>query len=96
MSRQTSALSSIPRQRTRRGRTPVPPAPLGSLTQREHRLAEQCRACDSSSVTQLSMQLTDGTPVVFVSCHRCEHRTWQHHGSELSVDTVLERTRKPA
>jgi hypothetical protein len=40
------------------------------------------------------MNLTDGTPVDFTSCHRCEHRTWEHSGAELSVDAVLERTRK--
>jgi hypothetical protein len=40
------------------------------------------------------MSLTDGTPVQFTSCHRCEHRTWEHAGGELSVDGVLERARK--
>jgi hypothetical protein len=45
------------------------------------------------------MNLTDGTPVDFTSCHHCEHRTWQHAGTdlggtELSVDGVLDRTRK--
>ena len=38
--------------------------------------------------------LTDGTPVDFTSCHRCEHKTWEHGGTELSVDGVLDRTRK--
>jgi hypothetical protein len=44
------------------------------------------------------MTLTDGTPVEFVSCHRCEHKTWvdasgvQHR--ELPVSTVLDKTRK--
>ena len=37
---------------------------------------------------------TDGTPVDFVSCHRCEHRAWAHAGSVLPVNVVLDRTRK--
>jgi hypothetical protein len=40
------------------------------------------------------MSLTDGTPVEFTSCHRCEHRTWEHAGGELPVSTVLDRARK--
>lgn len=78
----------------RRGRTQVVEAPLGSLTQRDHRPAAECRGCGSPHVTRLSMSLTDGTPVEFTSCHRCEHRTWEHGGGELSVDTVIERARK--
>jgi ribosomal protein L37E len=80
--------------RRRRGRVPVPALPLGSLTQREHRHTEVCRGCGSPQVTKLSLSLTDGTPVDFISCHRCEHRSWQHAGSELSVQSVLDRTRR--
>jgi hypothetical protein len=40
------------------------------------------------------MNLTDGTPVEFTSCHRCEHRTWEHSGGEMTVGTVLDRARK--
>jgi ribosomal protein L37E len=68
--------------------------PLGSLTQRDHRVEVTCRGCGSLHVTRLSMSLTDGTPVDFTSCHRCEHRTWEHAGSELSVEGVLARSRK--
>ncbi|NLT55409.1 MAG: hypothetical protein GXX79_12795 [Actinomycetales bacterium] len=45
-------------------------------------------------MTRLSMCLTDGTPVEFTSCHRCEHRTWEHAGSELTVEAVIDRSRK--
>lgn len=68
--------------------------PLGSLTQREDRPHAACRGCGSGHVTRLSMNLTDGTPVDFTSCHHCEFRTWEHAGSELSVDGILDRTRK--
>ena len=88
-----TALDTVPRSR-RRGRTPVVETPLGSLTQRDHRVAASCRGCGSPHVTRLSMSLTDGTPVEFTSCHRCEHRTWEHGGGELSVDSVIERARK--
>ncbi|WP_432536077.1 hypothetical protein [Kineococcus arenarius] len=79
---------------TRRSRAARPAPPLGSLTQAEHREGTACGACGSERVTQLSMSLTDGTPVRFVSCHVCEERTWLSSGGPLSVDSVLERTRK--
>lgn len=72
--------------------------PLGSLTQAGSRSEITCAECGSERVTHLAMTLTDGTPVEFVSCHRCEHKTWvdasgvQHR--ELPVDTVLDKTRK--
>ncbi len=83
-----------PTRSRRRRRVEAAPVPLGSLTQRDHRPAVACQACGSAHVTRLSMNLTDGTPVDFTSCHRCEHRTWEHEGSALPVEHVLERTRK--
>lgn len=83
----------IPAQRTRR--QPAPAVPLGSLTQRTHRTAASCAACGSGHVTRLSLSLTDGTPVDFTSCHRCEHRAWSRTtGDLIAVDTVLEHARK--
>jgi DNA-directed RNA polymerase subunit M/transcription elongation factor TFIIS len=96
MPRSSAALTAVPAPRTRRGRTAAVTAPLGSLTQAEHRSGATCAACGSTRVTQLGMQLTDGTPVLFTSCRRCEHRRWEHEGSALSMETVLERTRKTA
>jgi hypothetical protein len=72
--------------------------PLGSLTQAGARSEATCADCGSHRVTHLAMTLTDGTPVEFVSCHRCEHKTWvdasgvQHR--ELPVGTVLDKARK--
>jgi len=71
-----------------------PSVPLGSLTQRDDRAAAACAACSSTRITQLSMNLTDGTPVDFVSCHICGHRSWTHEGVALDVSDVLDRTRK--
>ena len=88
----------IPAQRTagQRGRRSAAPAlPLGSLTQSTDRFGASCSVCGSSHVTRLSMNLTDGTPVEFTSCHRCEHRTWSRtEGDVLAVDVVLEHARK--
>jgi hypothetical protein len=83
-----------PARSRRRPRSTGPVVPLGSLTQREHRAAGECLSCGSTRVTRLSLNLTDGTPVEFTSCHRCEHRSWEHAGDPLSMDTVLERTRR--
>jgi hypothetical protein len=74
--------------------------PLGSLTQSGSRTEALCAGCGSDRVTHLAMTLTDGTPVEFVSCHRCEHKSWidasgvQHR--ELPVTAVLDKTRKPS
>jgi DNA-directed RNA polymerase subunit M/transcription elongation factor TFIIS len=70
--------------------------PLGSLTQPGARAGASCRACGSERVTRIAMNLTDGSPVEFTSCHHCEHRTWAEQGSAraLPVDHVLDRTRK--
>src|SRR5690349_8754988 len=86
----TAAAGQSGRARRGRGRTGAAPAPLGSLTQREHRAVISCRGCGSTRVTRLSLNLTDGTPVEFTSCHRCEHRTWEHAGAVLTVGSVLD------
>ena len=85
---------AVPPARSRRRRSTGPSLPLGSLTQREHRATTECLGCGSSRVTRLSLNLTDGTPVEFTSCHRCEHRSWEHEGDPLSMEMVLDRTRR--
>lgn len=80
--------------RPRRPRAVRAAPPLGSLTQASHRETAACGSCGSERVTQLSMSLTDGTPVRFVSCHVCEDRTWLSSAGPLTVDAVLDRTRK--
>jgi hypothetical protein len=74
--------------------------PLGSLTQPGARAGTACRECGSDRVTRISMALTDGSPVQFTSCHRCEHRTWEEQhaaagaGAVLPVQRVLDKARK--
>lgn len=82
----------------RRRRAPKKPdEPLGSLSQPapvpEH--ARACVACASRELTRVSMTLGDGTPVMFVSCQACEHRTWvAEDGEHLDAAGVLRRAGK--
>lgn len=78
----------------RRRNRPEPHVPLGSLTQVPAREQRSCHACGSHRVTSMALQLTDGTPVQFTSCHKCEERRWEHNGEVLSKETVLARTRR--
>src|SRR6478609_11371370 len=88
-SRQMEGFPAMPRTSV------IDSTPLGSLTQAGNRSARRCEACESDRVTELAMTLTDGTPVQFVSCRSCEHRTWiAPEGSALPIDQVLARTRK--
>jgi hypothetical protein len=89
-------MAAAPRIPAQRGRRQAASAvPLGSLTQPSDRTGASCAGCGSVHVTRLSMNLTDGTPVDFTSCHRCEHRTWTRRGGDVvEVDTVLEHARK--
>ncbi len=75
-------------------RAPRTALPLGSLTQRDNDPNLACVQCSSARVTQLAMNLTDGTPVEFSSCRECGHKMWSHEGAELTVTDVLARTRK--
>ncbi len=86
----------IPAQRSRRRSQGEPTAPLGSLTQRSEHTRATCHECGGTQLTRLQMRLTDGTDVMFSSCHRCESRRWDAGGVELSMESVLARTRKTA
>jgi hypothetical protein len=54
----------------------------------------ECGSCSSSRVTRISMTLTDGSPVDFVSCHECEYKSWRGTDGHLALAGVLERARK--
>jgi hypothetical protein len=82
------------RVRRNRSRSAGQNLPLGSLTQRGHRPDVRCGGCGSTHITRLDLCLTDGTPVNFTSCHRCDHRSWEHQGRKLETAVVLERSRK--
>jgi hypothetical protein len=70
------------------------PVILGSLTQPGARTGTVCAECGSDRVTHVHMTLTDGTPVDFVSCLACEHRTWNAEGKPLNLKRVLKKAEK--
>lgn len=85
----TGTGSRVPRPRRSREE---PAAPLGSLTQRQHRAEGTCESCGGDRLTRLAIQLSDGAHVDFVSCHHCEHRGWEQQGERIDVASVLERS----
>lgn len=86
-----------PRRRAASRRGAPQSTPLGSLTQGGASglgAGSACTVCDSTSVTHLSMTLTDGTPARFTSCRRCGERRWDGSGQPLSIAEVLARATK--
>lgn len=55
-----------------------------------------CAYCASSRVMSITMTLTDGSVVDFVSCHTCERKSWTESGTGLQVSEVLRKARKAA
>jgi transcription elongation factor Elf1 len=53
-----------------------------------------CVHCASTRVMSITMTLTDGSVVNFVSCHTCERKTWAEAGTGLEVTDVLRRAQK--
>ena len=53
-----------------------------------------CSTCASNRVTEITMTLTDGSIVDFVSCHSCERKSWKQSGRELDIDAVLGKAQK--
>lgn len=84
---------SATRTRTPASLVPAQPSP-GSLVTTPRTALPSCPRCEGSQVTELAMTLTDGSPVTFSSCHRCEHRSWRQEGVELTREAVLDKARK--
>ncbi len=53
-----------------------------------------CPDCGGARITRILLTLTDGTPVDFVSCQRCEYRAWRSADGALELDGVLSRARR--
>lgn len=58
-----------------------------------------CSSCRGQDLTRVPMVLADSTPVVFVSCQRCESREWlaqddDGRWSSLPIESVLARSAK--
>ncbi|BEP14661.1 hypothetical protein acdb102_29720 [Acidothermaceae bacterium B102] len=81
----------VPRQRTQ---TTLPTTP-SSLVKLSDSQREKCPMCESPRLTEISMTLTDGSPVQFTSCRHCEYRAWTQSGEVLQVDSVISKATKP-
>lgn len=53
-----------------------------------------CDLCISTRVTKITMTLTDGSVVDFVSCHACETKSWKQAGTALDISAVLGKAQK--
>ncbi|HEY5553525.1 MAG TPA: hypothetical protein VIK43_01220 [Cellulomonas sp.] len=95
-----AAASDGPGRKPRARKPTVAAEPLGSLSQGDDLAGpggSECRSCRGTFLTQLRLVLGDGTPVMFVSCHQCEARSWfalDGTGDELTREDVLERSAK--
>jgi hypothetical protein len=54
-----------------------------------------CAACGGDRLTEIAMTLTDGSPVRFRSCRKCEAKSWEQGGDDLSLTSVMDKARKP-
>jgi hypothetical protein len=81
----------VPRKRTQ-PTLPTTPSSLVKLTDSQR---QKCPVCESPRLTEISMTLTDGSPVQFTSCRHCEYRAWTEAGQVLEVDSVISKATKP-
>ena len=65
-----------------------------SLVTTPTRALPACAHCASNRVMSITMTLTDGSVVDFVSCQRCERKSWTEQGSGLKLPEVLHKARK--
>ena len=65
-----------------------------SLVTTPTRTLATCGSCAGHRVTEITMTLTDGSVVDFVSCHTCENKTWTQGGRPLDIDAVLGKAQK--
>ena len=92
--------SDEPVRKPRARKSAISAEPLGSLSQGDDLAGpgwSECRSCRGTLLTRLRIVLGDGTPIVFVSCHQCEERSWfalDGTGDELTREDVLERSAK--
>lgn len=54
-----------------------------------------CRECGGDRLTEIAMTLTDGSPVRFRSCRKCEAKSWEQGGDALPLEAVMDKARKP-
>jgi transcription elongation factor Elf1 len=65
-----------------------------SLVTTPTRALPTCEHCASTRVMSITMTLTDGSVVDFLSCNTCERKSWTQSGSGLKLPDVLRKARK--
>lgn len=55
----------------------------------------RCSECGGDRLTEIAMTLTDGSPVRFRSCRKCEAKSWEQSGDPLPLEAVMDKARKP-
>jgi transcription elongation factor Elf1 len=65
-----------------------------SLVTTPTRTLPTCEHCASTRVMSITMTLTDGSVVDFLSCNTCERKSWTQSGSGLKLPDVLRKARK--
>lgn len=65
-----------------------------SLVTTPTRTLPTCEHCASARVMSITMTLTDGSVVDFLSCHACERKSWTQSGTGLKLPDVLRKARK--
>ncbi len=56
--------------------------------------AGRCSACGGDRLTEIAMTLTDGSPVRFRSCRKCEAKSWEQSGTNVPLAAVMDKARK--
>ena len=51
-----------------------------------------CPQCQGEDTTTIVIKLRDDDSVSFYQCRRCEAKWWQHAGSTIALDEVLNLT----
>lgn len=49
----------------------------------------RCSSCTSHAVTHISITMAEGNVVDFLSCHRCEHKSYASDGQPVELSRVL-------
>jgi len=76
-------------------RRPSTPRRLPGSIDGEAGSSGRCAACGGDRLTEIAMTLTDGSPVRFRSCRKCEAKSWEQGGDDLTLTTVMDKARKP-
>ncbi|MFN2589694.1 MAG: hypothetical protein ABR518_02875 [Actinomycetota bacterium] len=55
-----------------------------------HAAGGRCPSCRSDELVVVELALSEGTPLEFAFCTRCERRGWDATGRNLALTSVLD------